>query len=277
MPGVGGTIDADFRLHDGRIMRGPADYSPLLVGDVQLDLEWATEAQARVHHLLIGCAAVFAETCNSTPNPKFSCDQIRRPALRYGRGLGTDEATTFLRALDAGLVTLEPDGAFFVPSARACSTNLHLVGRNEDHVAVHTEVLVHVGAYVELVLDHGWSPECIAFDPFIRGAALDLWGFAETPQSDRSWWEGSITFVAEAKARVGGSDSLTALAAAFERLERDGSATANPGHLRKWDELRSVVHQHGPVDLLLAADGARWWYAVEPAEPGHDLRLVRKV
>lgn len=259
-------------------MRGPVDYSPLLVSDVQLKLEWATESQARVHRLLMGCAATFAETCNAAPSSKFGRDQTRRPALRYGRGLGADEATGFLRALDAGLVTLQPDGAFFVPSARACSKNLHLVGRNEDHVAVHTEVLVHVGAYAELVLDHGWRPQCIAFDPFIRGAALDLWGFAETPQSDQAWWQGRITFVAEAKARVGGSDSLTALAAAFERLEQDGSAAADRGHLRKWYELRSVVQQHGPVDLLLAADGARWWYAVEPVtEPTGDLRLVRKV
>ena len=69
-----------------------------------------------------------------------------------------------------------------MPSARACSPSLHLVGRNGDHVRLHTEVLVHVAVYGELVLDQGWNPACIAFDPFIGGAHLDLWGFAE-----RAW------------------------------------------------------------------------------------------
>ena len=174
------------------------DYRPLLADD-EAHVAWSTKAQDRLHQLLLACAATFAEKCTSTPMAKFPRDSIRRGALRYGRGLGVDEATAFLRALDAGLVTLEADGAFFVPSTRACSPNLHLVGRNEDHVALHTEVLVHVGAYAELVLDHGWDAECIAFDPFIRGAALDLWGFAERPGDGEPWWEGKITFVAEAK------------------------------------------------------------------------------
>jgi hypothetical protein len=223
----------------------------------------------------MGCAASFAERCNEVPSLRFPRDEARRAALRYGRGLGADESAAFLRALEAGLTTIAPDGAFGIPSARACSPNLHLVGRNEDHVAVHTEVLIHIGAYAELVLDRGWEPGRLAFDPFIRGAALDLWGFDE-PVSGQ-WWEGRITFVAEAKARVAGSDSLTGLASALERLQVDSAADVDPGHRRKWDELVNIVGDHGPIELLLAADGERWWYDVTSSSPDRaaPIRVAR--
>lgn len=180
------------RISDAAARRS-ADYSPLLVDPSASPPAWETEAQAAVHALLLGFAQVFSERCCAEPNPKFLRDNERRPTLRYGRGLGADESAAFLRALRAGLVTVEPDGAFFVPDARACSPNLHLVGRNEGHVAVHTEVLIHVGALAELVLDHRWSPDRIVFDPFIRGAALDLWGFDE-PARNEEWVEGKSDF-----------------------------------------------------------------------------------
>lgn len=227
---------------------------------------WETEAQAEVHELLMRCAAAFAQECNRRPSPKFPRDSTRSAVLRFGRGLGADESAAFLRALEAGLATVAPDGGFLVPTARACSPNLHLVGRNEDHVAVHTEVLIHVGAYAELVLDRGWEPERLAFDPFTRGAALDLWGFKGP--AGVNWWDGTIAFVAEAKARVAGSDSLTGLASALERLQADSTVSADSGHRRKWDELVAIVDQHGSVELLLVADGARWWYDVTPSTDG---------
>lgn len=149
------------------------------------------EAQAEVHGLLMRCAVAFAQECNRRPSPKFRRDRTRSAALRFGRGLGADESAAFLRALEAGLATVAPDGGFLVPTARACSPNLHLVGRNEDHVAVHTEVLIHVGAYAELVLDGGWEPERLAFDPFTRGAALDLWGFKGP--AGVNWWTARLS------------------------------------------------------------------------------------
>ncbi len=259
-------------MTDQRV-RGAADYSPILVDRSDPPPAWETEAQAAVHTLLMDCAETFAHRCCAQPSGKFLRDDGRRPSLRYGRGLGADESAAFLRALDSGLATVESDGAFFVPAARACSPNLHLVGRNEDHVAVHTEVLIHVGAFAELVLDQGWKPERLVFDPFTRGAALDLWGFDAASDSNR-WWEGRITFVCEAKARVSGSDSLTSLAAAFDRLALDASTAVEPGHQRKWAELVSIVSDHGPVELLLAADGARWWYDV--ARSGVGVRVNRR-
>ena len=226
---------------------------------------WQTAAQREVHELLSRCATEFARQCRDQPNPKFPRDVTRTALLRYGRGLGTDETAAFLRARDAGLVVVEGDGHFLVPQARACSPNLHLVGRNNDHVALHTEVLIHLGAYAELVLDRGWDPHRIVFDPFIRDAALDLWGYRSATEPGNPWWDGTITFAAEAKARVAGSDSLSTLAAAFACLELDPGAVVDRGHRRKWDELVAIVTDHGPIDLLLAADGARWWYLVDPA------------
>ena len=258
-------------------VRSGTDYSPLLVDPAAVSPTWATAAQAEVNALLVGCAAAFATTCRASPNPSFPRDVIRHAALRYGRGLGADESAAFLRALEHGLVTVDSDGHFFVPGARICSPNLHLVGRNEDHVAVHTEVLVHVGAYAELVLEGGWDPGRLAFDPFILGAALDLWGFREPPGGEQEWWEGSITFVAEAKARTSGSDSLTGLAEAFDRLQHDPDANVHRGHRRKWDELVRIVNTHGTVELLLAADGARWWYDASPSIEGRSwVQLSRR-
>jgi hypothetical protein len=250
-------------------------YAKLLAGGDHPQPLWDTTDQGAVHSLLVGCAAEFAARCRAAPNPKFPKDATRRPMLRYGRGLGADEAAAFMRALRSELVIVEADGHFLVPDARACSVNLHLVGRNEDHVALHTEVLVHLGAYAELLLDHDWTPDRLVFDPFISGAALDLWGFAEPPRPAQPWWEGRIVFTAEAKARTAGADSLASLARAFDQLQSDPSAVIDPGQLRKWHELVRIVGEHGPVSLLLVADSARWWYDAIPGPDG--VRLTRRL
>jgi hypothetical protein len=250
-------------------------YARVLVGRDIVVPDWATLEQDRLSSMIQECAAVFAEGCRRSPDRRFPQDPGRLPLVRYGRGLGVDEATGFLRALEAGLVTVEADGHFLIPRARACSRNLHLVGRNDDHVALHTEVLIHVTAYAEMVLDHGWQPERMVFDPFARGAALDLWGYQAPAAEHESWWEGDITFVAEAKARVTGSDSLTGLAAALERLKADPTASVDRGHRRKWDELAKIVSDHGPVDLLLVADGARWWYRAHAVDGGAQVSRIQ--
>lgn len=133
---------------------------------------------------------------------------------------------------------------------------------------------MHLGAYAELILDHGWTPDRLVFDPFISGAALDLWGFADPPRPAQPWWSGKIVFTAEAKARTTGSDSLASLARAFDRLQSDPASKVAPGQLRKWHELVRIVNEHGPLRLLLIADSARWWYDAEPAPDG--VRLTRR-
>ncbi|WP_353952523.1 hypothetical protein V6K52_03500 [Knoellia sp. S7-12] len=220
---------------------------------------WSTRAQATTDEMLTACADVFAAACRSRPSKKFPRDPTRSPRLLYGRGLGVDEAGGFVRALEHGLIVLAPDGGFQVPGARACSKNLHLVGRNEDHVALHTEVLVHITSYAELVLDHGWEESCLVFDPFVRGAALDLWGFARA--ADGPWWEGEITFASEAKARVDGPDGLRSLLASLLALSSDPATSASNNHLAKWREIVTLTRDRD-INLLLVADGARWWYRV---------------
>lgn len=220
---------------------------------------WSTHAQAATDELLMACAEVFAAACRSWPSQKFPRDPVRSPSLLYGRGLGIDEASGFLRAMEHGLIVVAPDGGFQVPGARACSMNLHLVGRNEDHVALHTEVLIHITSYAELVLDHGWEESCLVFDPFVRGAALDLWGFAGA--ADGPWWEGEVTFASEAKARVDGRDGLRSLLASLLALSIDPATRASNNHLAKWREIVTLTRDRD-IDLLLVADGARWWYRV---------------
>lgn len=223
-----------------------------------------TPAQCQLNQLLAECAEAYASDLRGTPHPAYPRDAIRQPHLLYQPGLGQDEAVAFLRAQRHGLVEIKRDSNFLIPNARACSKNLHLLSRNDDHFRVNTEALIHVGAYAELILDRGWKPSMLVFDPFFSGAALDLWGYAKPAETGSRLRDGRITFVAEAKARLHGRDSLSALSSAFERLQRDHSVVVEDGHRRKWQELVDIVSKNGTVKMLLAADGVRWWYEVRP-------------
>jgi hypothetical protein len=232
-------------------------YARTLAGLGQQEAIWQTDAQRRTHELLLSCAEVFAAQCRATPiKPR---DPHRTPQLLYGRGLGADEAAGFDRARRHGLITIAADGNFQVPGARACSPNLHLVGRNEDHVCLHTEVLIHITAYAELVLDQGWTPDRLIFDPFFKKASLDLWGYRDPPTTPVPW-EGTVTFAAEAKARVEGGDGLKSLLSALDKLSDDPGTPVDDGHRRKWTELVTLTAERS-IDLLLVADGARWWFS----------------
>lgn len=211
------------------------------------------ERVAEVKRLLEGWAAGFAFACQTKPSHHL--DPTRGPSLGFGsRGLASDEGTAFLRAYEAGLVIVDPDGRFRLPGARACSDNLHLVGRSGDHVALHTEYLVHLGAYGELVLDHGWSRSQLSFE---RGE-FDIWGHDDV---------GEVVLAVEAKARAHRphADSLESLLGSFERLACDPEATVPKNHLRKWIELLRLCGDH-PVMLWLVADGARWYFDVTRAQ-----------
>ena len=229
--------------------------------------EWWIPAQRDVNDLLVGCAEVFASNCRATPNRQFPKDAVRRPVLLYNRGLGRDESTAFLRARQHGLVEVRPDSNFLIPNARECSKNLHLLSRNGDHFRVNNEALIHIGAYAELILDRGWKPSMLVFDPFFNKDALDLRGYAAPCEPKANWRDGRITFVAEAKARVQGPDSadtLSNLFSAFEQLQKDQTAHVEDRHRRKWNEVVRIVAEHGKVEMLLVADGVRWWYEARP-------------
>lgn len=218
----------------------------------------------RLLAVLLECAEGFADKCRA--EPRHGSDGNRTGSLLCAAGIGVDEASGFLRALDYHLVTLAADGNFQVPGARACSPNLHLVGREGDGVKLHTEVLIHVAAYAELVLDHDWKPDRLVFDPFFGGDALDIWGYAAGPKGS-SWRDGDIIFAAEAKSRVQGADGLQSLLSAFERLNGDRSPLVPIGQRRKWEEVLRLTSQH-PIQLLLVADGARWWFSASQNQNG---------
>lgn len=232
-------------------------------------------ATDRVLDLLLGWADSFAGACRRQPHPKAPLDLTRSPQLLCAVGLGRDECAGFLRALEAGIVTVSEDGNFRVPAARQCSQNLHVVGRQGNQVGLHNEVLIHVTMYAELVLDYGWPQDRIVFDPFFANDALDLWGYDAPPTEPDRWREGTIIFAAEAKSRVDGGDGLRSLAAAFERLSSDPSAKCAKGQKRKWDELVLLTRER-TIEVLLAADGARWWYKASPRDSGITLQARPK-
>lgn len=255
-----------------QVMNGAADpglerWTQLRIGSDLPQPQWQTQAQRIVADLLVGAAEDFAHGCRSTPSPKFPSDTARRPELLLGSGLGPDECSAFVRAMDQGLVEFGPQGGFSIPGARACSPNLHLVGRNEDHVALHTEVLIHVGTYAELILDHAWAEDSLVFDPFFDSAALDLWGYA---QPEGAPPDGEIVFACEAKSRVPGGDGLQSLYRALKVMSEDPGADVRSGYRRKYIELVQLSATR-PISFLLTAEGARWWYTSTVAADG---RLV---
>jgi hypothetical protein len=231
--------------------------APIRVGENLPEPVWRSAAQAEVDRVMRHCAEGFSTRCRS--GGKHLADPDRTPVLLYGRGLGEDECTSFLRALHPGLVTLADDGGFFVPGARSCSPNLHLIGREGDHTKLHTEVLIHLGAYAELVLDFGWPQSAIVFDPFFSGGALDLWGYTQETGGD-------VVLGVEAKARGTGPDGLDSLLRSFHKREADPSARIPHNHAAKWHEISGFTLQR-PITVLLVADGVRWWFTAERHGP----------
>jgi hypothetical protein len=206
--------------------------------------------------LLAAWAEGFAAACRAAPGHEL--DPARGGDLTVGaRGIGIDEATAFKRTFDARLVQVDGDGRFVLPTAGECSSNLHLVGRSGDHVALHTEYLIHIGAFGELVLDWGWDPSSLAFEK----GEFDILGLDQ----------GRVVLALEAKAREFGPDSLTSLRGSFSRLIDDATAEVPLNHRRKWDELCRLT-RGGPVTVCLVSEGARWMWVAEPGGPSAVLR-----
>ena len=198
-----------------------------------------------LRHLLENWADGFARA--SRTSPAHGRDLHRRPDLTLGsRGLEGDETKAFLRSWRAGLVDMQVDGEFMASKARLCPPALHLVGRSGDGVALHTEYLIHIGLLAELVLDEQWSLGDLAFEQ----GEWDVLGFV----GDR------VALAVEAKARAHRphSDSLESFRDSLMLLSDDPNAEVPANHRRKWAALAKYAAS-GPVEVLLAASGARWW------------------
>lgn len=195
------------------------------------------EAVERLRELLVGCAEGFCLR---------RADVVSATVTWPRRGLGADEAGSFLRAVEQGFAVVDEAGYVTLPSVcpKTRAGRYALLGKSGAGVSVNLEYLVQIGATAELVLDHGWSASSVDFE---RGE-FDAWA---VDASDR------VVLAMEAKARVTGPDSLEKLVAAWLRLielPEDDRAT-NAG--RKFTELLRLTAA-GPVLVWLVADGARW-------------------
>jgi len=205
-----------------------------------------------------------ATTEQAAPTPRSIADRARFAAAvrlipaavlvwALLAGLGY-LASAFLRAINEELVFLKPTGRFWATTARGSSRNLHLIGRSGRATTLHLEYLIQIGAYAELILDHGWSPASLDFEC----GAFDVEG-----------GDPRIYLAVEAKARVlpPTGDTLTALRDSLVGSAQTGRPPSSSNHANKWSRLVELT-RGGPVWLWLVADRARWSYVARQDELG---------
>jgi predicted RNA-binding Zn-ribbon protein involved in translation (DUF1610 family) len=173
-------------------------------------------------------------------------DVISAAVVWPRRGLHTDEAASFLRAVDLRLVSVDVAGYVTVHCVRPKTPpgRYALFSRSGDGVAVNLEYLIQIGTAAELVVNLGWPPSQVEFE---RGE-FDALGLAP---------DGRVVLAVEAKARATGPDSLQTMLVSwitFAAASDDAPAT-NSG--RKYRELLRLC-ESGPIALWLVAAGARW-------------------
>jgi hypothetical protein len=178
--------------------------------------------------------------------------------LRLGtRGLHTDDAASFLRAVDAGLIIIEPNGLFQPQACRPKKGggrySLFTANRwNDDlYVSLNTENLIHFGAATELVTSWGWNSDQVE----VEVGEFDA----------RVWKNGKVQVAMEAKARVEGQDGLASLLRSFLKFaQMPEPPQAVDNHSNKYVELLRLA-EDGPLHLWLVAAGARWAFVAERA------------
>jgi len=225
----------------------------------------------KVKELLQTWGNVFANECRKNPGKgKYQkLDPVRRSEMRWALGgLQPDECKAFLNAYQVKpeIVRFNPNGSFTMTGKRNREKGpYHIIGRYDDHITKFAEYLTHIGAFGELVLNHGWLLEDVAFEK----GEFDILGYDNTEKS----MERAILLV-EAKARVSaGGDSLESLRYSLINKAADPSyEITKPNHLRKWNELFSRLNS-GPVYVWLAASGARWLYLTQ--KNGSQARMER--
>jgi len=226
-----------------------ADWLAAAVAAIEVDVHGDADSVRLLRGLLTRSAVGFAEV-----RPDVLSASVAWPR----RGLHSDEATSFLRAVDLGAVSVDVAGYVTVHCARPKSPpgRYALFSRNGGGVAVNLEYLIQIGTAAELVLDLGWPASQVEFE---RGE-FDALGLAP---------DGRVVLAVEAKARATGPDSLQTMLASwitFVASDADVPAT-NSG--RKYRELLRLC-ESGPVALWLVAAGARWSFVAT----AHDGRLI---
>ena len=153
---------------------------------------WIRPRLGRLWALLIERAAGFAAARE---------DVLTANLLPPRRGLGRDESSSFLRAVDEGFAVVDRAGYVTLPMVQQKKPvgRYALFSKSGAGVSVNLEYLVQVGATAELVLDHGWSSDRVGFE---RGE-FDAVAYDEEG--------GRVAMAMEAKARPTGPDSLEKL------------------------------------------------------------------
>lgn len=174
------------------------------------------------------------------------------------RGLMSDEAASFLRAMAEGFALVDEAGYVSLPSVRtkAPAGRYALLSKRGTGVSINLEYLIQIGATAELVLDHGWPPESIDFE---RGEFDAL-----ASVGDR------VVLAMEAKARTTGPDSLEKLVTFWLQALSDPTTDLNNNAGRKLRELHALCAA-GPISVWLVAEGARWCLRAQQGEAGLEL------
>ena len=220
-----------------------------------IDIAWLT-AQVATRGRAGGGLPSRRQVAGATPGLGGGFSEVRAdvasPTITWPRrGLLDDEASSFLRALDSGFVSVDGAGFVVLPTVRAKTPagRYALLSKSGSGVSINLEYLIQIGATAELVMDHGWSPADIDFE---RGE-FDAVGVGP---GDR------VLLVMEAKARVSGPDSLEKLLTSWMLMAEDPSIDLNNNAGRKYRELQRLC-QSGRVVVWLVAEGARWTLIAE--------------
>jgi hypothetical protein len=177
----------------------------------------------------------------------------RRPdvasaTLKLGRrGLHPDECASFLRALDARLVHVDSAG-FAWPLAvrhKPKQSPYALCWKVDPGVGVDLEYLIQLGVVAELHADLGWPATQLQ---------VELGEF-DAEITDRN---GRALVEVEAKARAAGTDSLGRLLLSWLTYSTGPPPVRGQNAANKYLHVLELT-EAGPVHVLLAAAGARWW------------------
>jgi hypothetical protein len=203
----------------------------------QMPQSGTAESVERLRVLLSGWAQGFAER---------RADVLSGTMAEPRRGLHADEASSFLRAIDAGVAVVDDAGFVNLPTVRAKNPTgrYALFSTLGGGVSLNLEYVIQVGAVAELILDHEWPGERLDFER----DEFDALGYRS---------DGSVGLAVEAKARATGPDSLEGLFRFWFRAEREPDTRLNNNAGRKLAELRRLCLS-GPVHLWLVADSTRW-------------------
>lgn len=188
-----------------------------------------------------------------------------------GPALSDDEACSFLRAVDAGLVEIGRDACVISglgnPAKPKCYrffSSYEGGAGNPGRVLTWSwqEMFIQIGFAAELVLDHGW---------LASGVVLEI-GHLDVGAGDAATVSSSPLLVAEAKVVDGGPRGLAAMMAVFHELNGTGDRAELSTEIRtNADRKYRSIELLQPQFFVEVAPGVRRAHALEHAGDGQVL------